>query len=421
MIIKELRKKSLPFLLGEGFLGILLINELRLQESTNTLEQFNQHLPWLCSFSCLFLGISLIINVYLLKKMRKYEQKFREREPITKEIIAQCKKLEECNRNLDLLVNLGSLLQICFQVTETNKILQKILPEIFPGTSGGVFIFNEAKTNLIAIACWGDYFYAQTILSPCDCICLRQGSIHLIEEEQPEISCQYWTELHKGTYLCIPLIALGAIIGILALNYEQQTRLTAEQKELAMATSKQIALGIGNIQLREKLREESIHDELTGLYNRRYLKESLERELCRVKRTGQSLSVIMLDVDHFKYFNDTFGHDAGDAILQELGNYLKNHIRGEDIPCRYGGEEFAVVLLGASLEDTVKRAEQIRDEIKALRVHRGKQSLYSVSVSIGIACFPQHGETVAKLIETADIAMYQAKAEGRDRVVLAKL
>lgn len=421
MKIKELWEKSLPWFIGSGVTIIILLLSQPWLWSTETIKQLNQYLPWLLSFSCLSFGILLGITVYTLEKTKKDYQKLLSKEPTCQDIANKCKSLETCNHNLNLLVNLGSLLQICFKVSETQKVFQKMLPEMFPETSGGVFIYNESKTNLTAIATWGDYCYAQTVLTPRDCICLRQGSVYLIENEQPEISCQYWAKPIKGTYICIPLIALGEIIGVLALNYDQLPHLTPEKKELAIATSRQIALGIGNIQLKEKLREESIRDGLTGLYNRRYLKESLERELCRVKRTGQFLSVIMLDVDHFKYFNDTFGHDAGDAVLKELGNYLKHNVRGEDIPCRYGGEEFTVVLLGASLEDTLKRVEQMRDKIKTLRVHRGKQSLYSISVSIGVACFPEHGNTVAELIETADIAMYQAKAEGRDRVVLASL
>ena len=160
-------------------------------------------------------------------------------------------------------------------------------------------------------------------------------------------------------------------------------------------------------------------DELTGLYDGDYLDKSLERELCRVKLSSQSLSVIMFDIDRFKCLNDTFNHQAGDAVLRELGNYLQANIGGEDIAYRFGGEEFVVVLIGASLDDTLKRAEQIREEIKTLRVHYEEQPLPGISASVGVACFPQHGDTMIELIKAADRALYQAKQEGRDRVVLA--
>jgi diguanylate cyclase (GGDEF)-like protein len=128
----------------------------------------------------------------------------------------------------------------------------------------------------------------------------------------------------------------------------------------------------------------------------------------------------MLDIDHFKRFNDTYGHDAGDTLLREVGSFLQAHTRGKDIACRYGGEEFTLVLPGASLEATLLRAETIRAAIQMLAVEHQGQPLARVTASLGVAVFPGHGTSADMLIRTADQALYQAKRTGRDRVVVAE-
>jgi diguanylate cyclase (GGDEF)-like protein len=158
---------------------------------------------------------------------------------------------------------------------------------------------------------------------------------------------------------------------------------------------------------------------LTGLFNRRYMEESVDRELRRAQRRGMPLGVIMIDIDHFKRFNDTFGHAAGDTLLREMGGLLQQHTRGEDIACRYGGEEFTLVLLEASAEDTEQRAALLREEAGRLRVEYGHQPLGNITISVGVAVFPDHGGTVETLLKSADAALYRAKAGGRDRVMVA--
>ena len=167
------------------------------------------------------------------------------------------------------------------------------------------------------------------------------------------------------------------------------------------------------------LREQSTRDFLTGLYNRRYLEETLERELLRASRKHLSLGIIMLDVDDFKRINDTSGHAAGDAILRELGNLLREHVRGEDIPSRYGGDEFIIVLPGASREVTQKRAELLRENIRQVHIQYEGQILEAVTLSLGVAVFPEGGVTSAAILRAVDDALYRAKRDGRDQVVLA--
>ncbi len=186
---------------------------------------------------------------------------------------------------------------------------------------------------------------------------------------------------------------------------------------LAMAVAENIAFSLANLKLHETLYIQSTHDPLTGLFNRRNMEETLDRELHRMARKGRSLGIIMLDLDHFKKFNDTFGHQAGDALLRELGAFLQKNIRGEDFACRYGGEEFVIILPETSLENTRQRAEQLRKEAgHTTIIYRGK-SLDAITVSMGVAAFPEHGTTADELLRAADTALYRAKEEGRDRVV----
>jgi diguanylate cyclase (GGDEF)-like protein len=150
------------------------------------------------------------------------------------------------------------------------------------------------------------------------------------------------------------------------------------------------------------------------------MEESLEREVYRAKRNQYSVGLMMIDIDHFKGINDIFGHEAGDAMLHEVGQFLQDHFRREDVACRYGGEEFMIILPEASLDDTYRRAEQLREAIKNVTVQYHRKLLGPITVSVGVAVLPDHGSTGAAVIQAADAALYRAKNEGRDRVVIAK-
>ncbi|MBK9925102.1 MAG: GGDEF domain-containing protein [Anaerolineales bacterium] len=165
------------------------------------------------------------------------------------------------------------------------------------------------------------------------------------------------------------------------------------------------------------LREQSVRDHLTGVFNRRYMEETLERELLRAARKGLSLGIIMLDVDDFKRFNDSYGHAAGDAILRELSNLLIKHVRGDDIPSRYGGDEFIIILPDASQETTMERAELLRGHAQHLNVQFEEQTLGRITLSLGVVNFPNNGTTSTALLKAVDLVLYRAKNEGRNRVV----
>src|SRR5476649_946375 len=221
------------------------------------------------------------------------------------------------------------------------------------------------------------------------------------------------------------MMAQGETLGLLYVQARPDegdaAPISEAKQQLVTAVAEQIALALANLRLRETLRQQSVRDPLTGLYNRRFLEEVLDRELARLERKNLPLSLIMIDVDHFKNFNDTFGHEAGDAVLRDLGGILQRHVRGGDIACRYGGEEFTIVLPEASIEIGRQRAEMLREAVRELRlVHDGK-SLGAVTLSLGVACFPEHGRRREHMLQVADAALYEAKNGGRNRVVVSNV
>jgi diguanylate cyclase (GGDEF)-like protein len=224
----------------------------------------------------------------------------------------------------------------------------------------------------------------------------------------------------KNTYLCIPILAQGETLGILHLQATKDApHLESSDLSLKTTFAGQVGLSVANIKLREALRAQSVRDALTGLYNRRYLEEVLEREVRRAARSAQSLGILMIDLDHFKNFNDTYGHDAGDAVLRETGQFLANGIRAEDFVCRFGGEEFVVILPTADATSSQARAERLRSKMRELTVMHQGRSLGMITISVGVASFPQHGLSPKELMAAADAALYEAKRTGRDRVAVA--
>jgi diguanylate cyclase (GGDEF)-like protein len=193
----------------------------------------------------------------------------------------------------------------------------------------------------------------------------------------------------------------------------------AEQHRLGLVCAEQISLAIANVKLRDQLRDQSIRDVLTGLFNRRYMLETCRREFSRAVRAGESISILSIDVDHFKKYNDNHGHDAGDMVLRAVGNCLENLFRNEDVPCRFGGEEFVVIMPGADAADALHRAEQLRSKIEDIVVRYLEKNLPRITVSIGVAVFPEAGDNPQTVLKAADQALYRAKEKGRNRVELS--
>ncbi len=339
-------------------------------------------------------------------------------------------ELESRGRELALLSELGDLLQGCQQMEEAHRVVAQSVGKLFPAEAGALGVLNLSRNHIEVVGVWGGSYQGEKVFPPDNCWALRRGRLHRVEDPASAQNCPHIpSDLVRG-YLCVPLVAQGEALGILHLqgNPElprQPAALRAQAAEykqrLASTVGEQIAMALANLRLRDTLRQQSIRDPLTGLFNRRYLEESLDRELLRAARSRKTLAVLMLDLDHFKRFNDTFGHEAGDTLLRSLGELLCKRIRGEDIACRFGGEEFTLILPEASLAAAAKRAEDIREAMRGLELRFRGQPLGRVTVSLGLAVYPEHGETAEELLRAADAALYQAKSAGRDRVVTASV
>jgi diguanylate cyclase (GGDEF)-like protein/PAS domain S-box-containing protein len=317
-----------------------------------------------------------------------------------------------------MLAKMGELLQSCISQEEVLKAAVGFAPKIFI-YPGAMALFNQQQLEVVSS--WGNCQIPLPAFERSACWALRTGHSHIVPAGDDSARCAHAENVKNG-YVCIPIVAQGETLGILHFQATNEfPQFDESNLSLKNTFAGQVGLSIANIRLREALRNQSIVDALTGLFNRRYLEEILEREVRRALRSDQPLGVMMLDLDHFKQFNDTFGHEAGDAVLRETAAFLKGSVRAEDIVCRFGGEEFVVILPLGDARITHARAERIRSKVHELTVlHQGK-SVGVVTVSVGVAALPEHGASSKTLLEAADAALYRAKREGRDRVLMAEL
>jgi diguanylate cyclase (GGDEF)-like protein len=344
------------------------------------------------------------------------------------ELVQSLSKLEQHSLEISRLSEIGDLLHSCQTTDEAYRVIAQSIPRVIPDTSGALGLIDPSRNLVEQVVAWGEPQLGEPIFPPGDCWALRRGRMNYVEDTGSPLHCKHLGGAKPAGYLCVPLMAHGEALGLMHLQADRRhdagelsSWMPEASQRLATTVGGQIALAVSNLRLREALRQQSVRDPLTGLFNRRYMEESLGLELRRAVRSSRPLSVLMLDLDHFKSFNDSFGHDAGDTMLREFGTVLKGVIRQGDIACRCGGEEFALILPDASLEVSRLRAERLRESVKHLSVQHRGQGLGNVTVSIGIAAFPEHGGDLDTLLKAADTALYSAKEAGRDRVTPASI
>jgi diguanylate cyclase (GGDEF)-like protein/PAS domain S-box-containing protein len=325
-------------------------------------------------------------------------------------------ELEQHSQEITMLNEMSDLFRVCRTAAEAYDVVSQITPRLFPAESGALYIINREHGLVEAVSQWGKCNVSQ--FSPEDCWALRRGRVHLIENSHDGLLCQHFEEDFNGSYICVPMMAQGETLGVFHLHYHGSTPLPESHRRLAVTVAEHIALALANLRLQETLRSQSIRDPLTGLYNRRYMQEALEREVAQAQRNGTNLSLVMFDLDHFKRFNDMFGHDAGDLVLRELGQLLQDYIGGKNIACRYGGEEFILILPETTLEQAQEQATVIAQAIHRLKIVYKQRTLGALTVSQGISYYPGHGKTLEEVMLAADAALYQAKQAGRDRIVI---
>jgi diguanylate cyclase (GGDEF)-like protein/PAS domain S-box-containing protein len=334
---------------------------------------------------------------------------------------ATVSELEAFHRDGEALSRMAELLQSCTHRDEAYAIVRETVRQMFPGIPGSLYIYRESRDVLEHAATWGDEHVTDPVLGPEDCWALRLGRPHFVHQHD-SIRCRH-AHQHASHYVCMPVQGQGQVLGLMHLGLDasrdaKRRGTIAERRFRALAD--RVGPALANLKLRDALRELALRDGLTGLYNRRYLEDALSRELHRSERSGKPVAVIMIDVDHFKRFNDTHGHDAGDFVLGTIAKQITRNVRPSDIACRYGGEELAVVLVEADLRCALERAEALRVAIaEASLVHRG-QVLPGLTASFGVAVYPQHGRNVADFMKAADRALYKAKRLGRDRLCAAE-
>lgn len=304
------------------------------------------------------------------------------------------------------------LLQVCQNRTEAAEVIGAHLERIFPEYGGYLAVRIPGINDLEVVCQWGGESPEQSVFPIEACWALRRGQMHLVSNES-SLRCRHLGRSRAARLCCLPLVVQGQIYGVLHIAGNETPR-----NELLLAVGDTIKLALSNLELRELLREQAVLDPLTGLFNRRYLETTLPREAVRARREKSALCVVMLDIDHFKAFNDRYGHEAGDMLLREVGWIFRDHMQQGDIACRYGGEEFVLVLPGTELHSAVERIEQIRLLVGQLRITYHGQRLDPVSLSAGIAAY--RGGSVDELMRAADTALYAAKRDGRNRIVAAE-
>ena len=360
----------------------------------------------------------------------KRQQAEEELQKANQELASWVEQLRERTTELTQLNEMGEQLQICQTIAEACAISAQYIKQICPSSNGALYLINESKNIAEAVEIWGGSDSIKKSFDPLSCWAIRRGKQHLVDERHPGLLCGDVPGPASGQYLCVPLLVNGEAIGVLRLNRidpppqsqdKTTDRLYSDHKvQIVTTIAEHISLALSNLKLKETLRQQSIRDALTGLFNRRYMEETLARELSRAERESKPVGVIMFDIDHFKDFNDLSGHDSGDALLRELGAFLNKTARGGDIVCRYGGEEFLEVLPGTNLENARLHAEKIRQGVKELLIYHLGKPLAKCTISLGVAVFPENGLTAETLLKAADNALYRAKNEGRDRVVIAE-
>ncbi len=357
------------------------------------------------------------------RKQEEYQRRLAERDLRNKvtesavEMQIKVTALEQRNREINLLGEQSRLLQACLSSEEACAILTRMGPGWLPGQGGVVYLMRASRNLLEVAAEWGEW-HGERAFAPEESWALRTGGLHFIGDTATQAPlCAHVGPPLPGSYLSVPLVAQGDTLGLLHL--QGPTGAFDDRRAFVQTASEQMGLALANLKLREALRQMSTRDLLTGLYNRRYMEEMLEREIARSDRNDKPLAALLMDIDHFKTFNDSQGHAAGDLVLQTVAEAIRAMVRGTDIPCRYGGEELVVMLPETELEAARAKAEAIRQKVAGMQVQYQGGLLPQVTVSIGVAARRAHGLGGAELVRAADEAMYRGKQAGRNRVMAA--
>jgi diguanylate cyclase (GGDEF)-like protein len=326
---------------------------------------------------------------------------------------------DKARQQVARLFEMADVLQSASDHADANAVLKATAVELVPGFSGALYVFNNSRDRLVLSTTWAraENDALPETINPNTCWALKRGKPHFNRGDSTKLCCAH----HVGseTSLEIPMIARGEIVGLLQLF---ASGISAEERlehatALGSALADGMSLALANMALREKLRNQALRDPLTGLYNRRYMEDCLQRFVRLADRENREISLIMVDLDHFKRLNDEHGHSFGDQVLRDTALSLTGSLRETDIVCRFGGEELVVILPDCPLERAADKAELLRLRIEELSNTHGSE----ISASFGVASVPHTSQSVTDLLQAADQALYKAKQGGRNQVAKAPL
>lgn len=332
---------------------------------------------------------------------------------------AWVQELEQRTREMTLLTEMGDVLRACLTTREIYEVIARAAKDIFPLQGGALFVLSPLRNMVEAVAEWGDTSRVELTFTPDECWALRRGRVHFVKDTRVGLLCRHLHTPPPPGYLCIPMMAQSEAVGILHLIQREDTPMPEAKVRLAVAMAEHVAMALSNLKLHETLRNQSIRDQLTGLFNRSFLEESLEIELRRAVRSRQPISVIMLALDNFQMLTDSFGLDVGDSVLRQAAVMLQSNVRKGDIACRYSGQTYVVLLPNGNFDVGWKRAEKLRDLSRTLEVKYQSEQVGHITVSIGLAVYPANGQTVESLLRSAEAALNRARNSGGDCVVAA--
>ena len=372
-----------------------------------------------------YMVLSLLVVIALFSLLLRDVLRRRQSEETISETNTQLEltiaELKVRARESVLLTAARDELQLCVTPSQAHQCAVRYCGQLLPGTRGALLIINNSRQTVELSAVWNDPISVVDGVPLSACCGLRSGSLRWRSPGQSEVHCSHFTGTPPENYLCAPLAAQGDTLGFLYVECPtaETCVIAAAHERSLIALIELTAMSVASLNLRVRLENQSIRDSLTGLFNRHFMEIALERELRRAARQQSSLAVLMLDVDHFKQFNDTYGHEAGDMILREVGETFLQVMRAEDVVCRYGGEEFVIILPDISTDAALDCAEMLRMKISEIRMRYRGESLREITISIGVAMYPQYAEGLDQILRISDHALYEAKHCGRNTVVLA--
>ena len=336
-----------------------------------------------------------------------------------KKLEAWVRELEQRTREMTLLSEMGDILRACVTTEEVYEVIVRVSQEIFPVLGGALFVLGPLRNIVEAVAEWGDTTQMELMFAPEDCWALRRGRIHWVEDTRVGLLCKHLRTPPPRGYLCVPMMAQSEAVGVLHLTQPEDARMPEAKQRLAVAMAEHVAMALSNLRLHETLRNQSIRDQVTGLFNRSFMEESLDLELRRAVRGGHPISVIMLALDHFHRIHEDYGPDTGDSILRRVAMLLQANVRKGDIACRYGGHIYVVILPQSSYDIGRRRADTLCEIARTLEIKYRSEQVGRISVSVGLAVFPGHGQTVEELLRSAEMALNRAKNDGGNCVMVA--